>query len=411
MSQHANLTFGIELEFVCITDTAGFPNCRVGVDGLSHAGTAIFDSLREAGIPVTGYESDDEELGPVPEYSLWRVESDSCSLSRAELGACPAHCIVETVKLSSRKFHFYREDWRAEIQAVLDVLAHLEAKGARFITNHTTGMHVHVGLAGPEGEVPLRTAKNVMQLATAFERCFDQLHSIDRIAYPVRFETGWYHTPLSWWHQRNGKTAPESMLYDWLASIEDQQTYADLGSICTLSEALKHQSIREGTCLDAASGHNSTPQLRQPLRRRRLRPRHNRNDQHDRIPPAHRLSRLGRNLCMGAHSLPDGALQPLSRARGNARPLRPRHRHGLWPPRSPERDRLPSGHHRALRSLRRRSNPRLPPQTLHPPHPRLPFPASRLLQRRRNHTPRRPARQRLDYARQRLRVPHFRQCR
>lgn len=118
--------------------------------------------------------------------------------------------------------------------------------GCRFITNQSTGFHVHVRNGGQR--VPLRTAKNVFQLVTAFERCFDELHSIPRITFPEELGRGYCCYPPSFWHAQADRSRGErTNLFDRLANIEKVRTYEELGAFFAPDLGPTHET----------SGHNS----------------------------------------------------------------------------------------------------------------------------------------------------------
>ncbi|KAK5129132.1 hypothetical protein LTR08_003884 [Meristemomyces frigidus] len=258
-----NVTFGIELEFLCVYPSGCFANCspESGSDEneeFLQAGPAIFHALRQSGISATGYDAPDDDvvMDDIP-HSSWRVEDDVCDLSQREHDVKPHGYEVENVELSSRKFDFFRDDWRSEIQTVLDVLFALEvnSQGCRFVANDSTGFHVHIG-NGHE-KIPLRTAKNVFQIATAFERCFDLLHAAPRIQCPVSDTQLFLFAPPCYFHANNGLNVQEAglnkpMLFNWLASIEQVGTYQDLGILFRTGHSIYFDDADDQT-----NGHNS----------------------------------------------------------------------------------------------------------------------------------------------------------
>lgn len=258
-----NLTFGIELELICVYPPDCFkhhdpcPPERDEDGVLRSAGPAVYYAIRKAGILATGYEDLEEDINDdAPSHSRWRVETDVCDASDAELLVIPENFHVEDIELSSRKFDFFRDDWRSEIKAVLDVLNELETMsgGCRFITNESTGFHVHIG--NGDEKIPLRAAKNVFQLATAFERCFDLLNTAPRITPPTDDDRFFLYAPPSFFHLHNGdnvKQGHKAMMYDWLATVEERETYEGLGSLFQVraKKSLPHLSSR------VQSGHSS----------------------------------------------------------------------------------------------------------------------------------------------------------
>ena len=236
MNTSDNTTFGVELEFICLR-----PQLEIDIDPVedeeASIGLAIYRHLIAKGIRATGYEY--EDWGCInsqwPSHSRWRVETDELVLSEGEERLLPDNWVMEAVELSSRKLHFVLEDWRAEVAAVLQVLRDVENDvGCRFITNKSTGFHVHVGHNAQR--VPLRTAKNVFQLATAFEKnCFDELHTVPRITVPDDhgllhnyFPPSFFHTYTSTCDRPEGIST--SSLLDRLANIEAVSSYEELGA-------------------------------------------------------------------------------------------------------------------------------------------------------------------------------------
>lgn len=217
------LTFGIELEFLAIRP----PTLEVEVR------EALYDAMLDVGIPATGYEKDIADDDDSKPYSRWRVDTDHLDLSQEEEMYLPPGWTQEAVEISSRKFDFYGENWRGEVAKVLQVLRHLEGRGCRFLTNKTTGFHVHVG--NGEQKIPLRTAKNVFQLLTAHEKTIDGLHAVSRIVAPVPARYYHYYYPLSFFHGYAANPEGENRnVFDWLANIEQGVTsYADLGDFFT----------------------------------------------------------------------------------------------------------------------------------------------------------------------------------
>lgn len=262
------ITFGIELELICAwpTDRSSllqklrktpmasyFKNVEEYDE--TEADVVIEAALNAAGIPTSGYEevcinNDREEP-----YSRWTVSVDGIDLSKAEYKALPDTHEDASVELSSRIFDLHRDDWRREIKVVLDVLRGLEDLGCRMFNNDSTGFHVHVG-NGKRRKVDLRVAKNVCQLATAFERLTDDIHAVNRIDYPVKFLGDFYHAPMSWWHRNNGHWPADAnaMLYDWLTDIEQAQTYAQLGHLFVLPDLRR---MPESFFEKPTYGHNS----------------------------------------------------------------------------------------------------------------------------------------------------------
>ncbi|KAI6854715.1 hypothetical protein KC323_g8662 [Hortaea werneckii] len=274
MPQPHNLTFGIELEFLCIYAPGCFTSCvpdptillpQYPDQPVSEAGAAIYHALLAAGIPATGHESLDEDINdPCPPYTRWSVMEDICNLSLTERLHLPPHHRVETVELSSRKLPFHPVYlWQQELYTVIHLLHRLEREtGCRFLTNSTTGLHVHVGVPGPGAKIELRTAKNVLQLVTAFEGRIDLVHAVNRIRNPrpeneEEGEEGGggqilYAGP-AFFHSVNGLTGPnlassaggkaevagKTNIFDWLSTIERMESYTSLASVLKIRDREK----------------------------------------------------------------------------------------------------------------------------------------------------------------------------
>ena len=234
-----NLTFGIELEFICLRPDSVFEQIFAASAETGTAGPALYNCLLTNGVAATGWEDLDEDITfNAPSHSRWRVETDDLELSTGEYEFLPKDWTAESVELSSRKFNFFSDDWRTEIATVLKVLRIIETQyGCRFITNKSAGFHVHVGTG--EERIPLRAAKNVFQLVTAFERCFDELHTVPRIAIPETITYGHCYYPPSFFHVY-GNHGSENIfdgsenLFDRLAHIEALRSYEQLGGFFDL---------------------------------------------------------------------------------------------------------------------------------------------------------------------------------
>lgn len=228
-----DLTCGIELEFIAIYPEDNFPN----PSGETTMGRTLYAALIDANIPATGWEPIDFDIDDDhPTHSRWRVETDVLSLSAEEQYQLPSGWTSEAVELSSRKFSLARDDWEAEIREVLNVLRRLESSGCRFMTNQSTGLHVHVG--NGTQNVPLPIARRVFQLVTAFERCFDELHTVPRVALPDPGTWPHWYYPPSFFHsfvREEGTVVPEVFrfvpMFDRLVDIEAVGTYEELAAL------------------------------------------------------------------------------------------------------------------------------------------------------------------------------------
>lgn len=128
-----NLTFGIELEFICVYPIDCFeyrylrrknewkyikPGKR-----FHNAGHALYYYLEEAGIPVNIGRA---RHGDVATFSEWQVMSDCLELSEQEERYKPGGFREEAIEIASRKLSFYGDDWHRELRKVLKVLAQIE---------------------------------------------------------------------------------------------------------------------------------------------------------------------------------------------------------------------------------------------------------------------------------------------
>jgi hypothetical protein len=223
----ADMTFGIELEFI-VAFPKNFFNPEDAIAAISRA-------LVAAGIDSTGHEKYDEDaeiFSNKPEFSQWTVKREfGLFLSDTER-AILNHRETSTlgVEISSRKLS-YAEDWKAEVQTVLMVLYNFNRSGVKLITNATTGFHIHVGFG--DGSVPLRTAKSVLQLCTAFEDRLDVLYATDRIDVDCEASAdngAHFNAGLSWHFQNNKVTDFGSNVFHWLVSIEEAKSHQQLGA-------------------------------------------------------------------------------------------------------------------------------------------------------------------------------------
>ncbi|KAK5164946.1 uncharacterized protein LTR77_009611 [Saxophila tyrrhenica] len=170
-----DITFGVELEFIALYKLAGDEEPSGTL-----VGETIYNRLLAAGIPAVGYESLDGDINDTaPSYSRWRVETDDVDLKPDERKLLPEGWYEEPIELVSRKLHINDPNCINEIATVLQALRSIEGVDCRFVTNVQAGLHVHMGWN--DEKIPLRVAKNVLQLCTAFERQLDQIHSTDRI--------------------------------------------------------------------------------------------------------------------------------------------------------------------------------------------------------------------------------------
>lgn len=199
--------------------------------------STLAQGILDQGIYSTGWETldDDEPIECGTEYSRWSVKDEGgLHISPTELQALEKHSHgvkfhPQSLEVSSRILDF-EANWEDEIRTVLSVFRALSDRGVRFITNSTTGFHIHVGFW--DQGVPLRTAKSVLQFCTGFEDRLDALYSVDRIdghfaenmANGLHFNAG-----LAWHFQHNPKTDFDPNIFHWLVSIEEAKSYDELG--------------------------------------------------------------------------------------------------------------------------------------------------------------------------------------
>ncbi|KAK4539514.1 hypothetical protein LTR36_010859 [Oleoguttula mirabilis] len=249
-----DLTFGIELEFVCVYPTNCFSDHSLSKDTVDEtdAAQAIYVALKKRGIPATGFEAISGEVPQAaPAYSRWRVHTDhSVMLSAEEAKQLPKGYRQGAIELSSRKFSLYGEDWQTEIHEVLQVLSDLESNGCRMLTNASTGFHVHIG--NGTQRIPLHTAKNVFQLVTAFAGFLDEIHPAARSEDPVPEDLHLHcYLPPCWFHKNNGRSPAGSSVLDWLDTIEGAQTYEELIALFEV------QDQNKSGLFVGVDGHNS----------------------------------------------------------------------------------------------------------------------------------------------------------
>ncbi|KAG9764766.1 hypothetical protein KCU95_g18558, partial [Aureobasidium melanogenum] len=133
-------------------------------------------------------------------FKTWIITRDcSVRLTNDEKKLYPDDSVVSDVEIPSRILDFSNPspcphgqlwpcngqplvwDWRDEITAIINTLKQKCIKpGFRVFTNETCGLHVHIGR--DRFGFTLDTTKNIMGIFTAYERCFDSLLTVDRIA-------------------------------------------------------------------------------------------------------------------------------------------------------------------------------------------------------------------------------------
>lgn len=220
----SKMTFGIELEFLVIHPDVCF--ARLELDGISNAVKAIHHLINARGIAVQCFY-----YAPVgaPRFSRWTIDLDNQKLTEAEKAHCPPSHTVVPVEISSRKMSFFNDDWQQEVSTVLDAINGLKSFGGLLLVNQNCGFHVHIGF--DDHFVPINACKNVLQITTALERCFDQLHTTSRIVPGdgVSFDNPkHFNAPLSWFHSQSASTPGGETVFGWLCKIEDCETHKEI---------------------------------------------------------------------------------------------------------------------------------------------------------------------------------------
>jgi hypothetical protein len=231
------MTFGFELECIAVYPMELFEDDDRNAQGDTI--TALSLAFMDRGIKSTGHENiDDEEcwdLNFESSYSRYCVKDEGgLYLSTKEREVLPSQLMdhmIQPLEVSSRLLSFESGTWKEELATVLGAFDDLRAKGVRFITNSSTGFHIHVGFGSEI--MPLRTAKSVLQLCTGFEDRLDALYSTSRIdentstnAPPGRH----FNASLAWHFKNNEKTELGSNIFHWLTSIEEASSFEELGN-------------------------------------------------------------------------------------------------------------------------------------------------------------------------------------
>ncbi|KAL5382875.1 hypothetical protein PMIN02_009815 [Paraphaeosphaeria minitans] len=232
------LTFGVELEFICVYKENAFVKIArhldvgpdVGREKIRHvqSGHAIWYKLNEAGI-ATCCRGKDEGPATTP-YSRWMVDFDDHGLTGKEQSCVPRGYLKHALELASPVLGLDDERSFQQIERVLQILASMEARfDCRFITNRLCGLHVHMG-CGKGTIVPLPVAKRVFQLTTAHEHNLDAMHAASRVVVPVsttNIDTDAPYIPLSFFHRGGQLGLGNHNVFDWLKRIEEVRSNAD----------------------------------------------------------------------------------------------------------------------------------------------------------------------------------------
>ena len=230
------MTFGIELECIAVFPPDLFENDERNYH--ADAISALSLACMKRGINSSGHESvdDDEVWGDDigDTYSRWCFKDEGgLYLSKKEREALPDvldNYTIEALEVSSRCFNFEGDDWQKELRLVLDAFHELEARGVLFVTNATTGYHIHVGFG--QMVMPLRTAKSVLQLCTGFEDRLDALYSTSRIDENAATNVApgrHFNAGLAWHFKNNERTDYGPNIFHWLTSIEEASSFEQLG--------------------------------------------------------------------------------------------------------------------------------------------------------------------------------------
>jgi hypothetical protein len=234
-------TFGIELEYIAVYPVGLFDKGDDHFDVI----TALSLGCIAKGIKSTGHASldDDESInGEDGDYTVWSfVDEGGLELSATEKKALGStdnewgmdeNYEIISLEVASRMLHFEDPNWQTEIETVLSVFDDLRDAGVTFITNSTTGFHIHVGFGAGNGTplMPLRTVKGVMEICTGFEDRLDALYSTDRINEKAAIAGQHFNAPLAWHFQHNKLTDFRPNVFHWLTSIEEASSFQQLGA-------------------------------------------------------------------------------------------------------------------------------------------------------------------------------------
>ncbi|TKA22744.1 hypothetical protein B0A50_08403 [Salinomyces thailandicus] len=262
-----NITFGVELEWVCVykQECFEFPDPSTGRAGRAiEAAEEITNRLKAKGIAaLDSLEAADLRTAtgdPTLLYQYWKVHTDdTVGLTSEEKKEVPAKHRTDAMEISSRKLSLTGDNWQAELQKVLDTLQEIEDGGARNITNKNSALHIHVG--DSTATIPLRTAKNVCQIITAFTSIFDSMAiatTADRVqttpeaphdAVPTyNVSPGWYHR-----HTPRIPSDRTGNVFDWLKTIEDFTMPSEFENVYDIPDPRFPANVRP-----IVTGHNGS---------------------------------------------------------------------------------------------------------------------------------------------------------
>ena len=148
----------------------------------------------------------------------WTVKGDNTiELNENEKERLPKGCVWEGVEITSRVMR-YDDDWRGEIQSVMNALLSFNTKGSGYWLLNNNKTHFHVHIARGDQCIDFNSVKRLYYLATTFERQIDMMHSVHRIGnrgrarppshYLNRRGPGLVNTPLGWLDRIAGWTNP-----------------------------------------------------------------------------------------------------------------------------------------------------------------------------------------------------------
>lgn len=255
------MTLGIDFEVIVVSPARFFfnlasdPGATYSRRNMNYLMNAISRDLAARGIDGSGRVCDHDN------YNKWclRRTFETVVLSDAEAkyikifdededeDEADEAPEVQSIKICSRKF-FVHENWQAEVQQVLETIRGYEIMGCSIITNETTQFHVHIGFG--DTRMPLRTAKSVVQLCTAFEDRLDEIHSstqIDQIPDARLPADRMVNASLGWHFSKNGNMNDSNNFCHWLGIIEECSTFEELGRLFL-------NSAERGTSDDGSSG-------------------------------------------------------------------------------------------------------------------------------------------------------------
>ncbi|KAI9666287.1 MAG: hypothetical protein M1821_004222 [Bathelium mastoideum] len=187
MAGPLNLTFGVELEFVLLGKTKAEQYGQLEVWKAIHDCIVTDDQepSRFSSYPVPLHD-ETTYVTPIQSFSKWQVAEEAALevATRYNNNAlCNSGYEAYPIELISRVFEYHTDHWQAEIASVLDALHsrfNQPSSEFRMLIDERCGFHVHVG--NRTAGFPLQTVKNLLQLVTAHEHCFDELHSAGRIS-------------------------------------------------------------------------------------------------------------------------------------------------------------------------------------------------------------------------------------